>query len=365
MLYQVRFMNRIVIIIVTVFMVSCVLHNKNINTSPQKRLVVPPDLIHSTTDSINAQTKPTSAQTIPTVTDNTSVVLPKIDHILIKKNGSQHWLLVAASPQKIWPLIRDFWISNGFTIKREEPSIGIIETAWLARHVEVPQIGLRAILSKYLSTAGFSVPIFDCFRTRLEQAEDNNSTEIYIAHTALEEILQPSSDYEFMWQLRPPEPELEADMLNRLALHLSPIQDTQNIIPKQLSRLIMRDSNNHEENKLIINADYANAWRLVGLALDRNNYNIEQHDRVNGLYKVTCKYPLELPKEINSKWNNSSLLLRIKNIFLGKKEEVQPYYWLRLSVNNGITVVTIHNSEDKPDYSDGAAQLLTILHRTI
>ena len=120
--------------------------------------------------------------------------------------------------------IRDrFWISNGFALKRDDPTIGIMETDWVENRADIPQDGVRALLKKYLDIL-YSAPTRDKFRTRLERTADGKRTEVYLSHSGVEEVAaggtSASSTNIYIWQRRPPNPELEAEMLNRLTVYL-------------------------------------------------------------------------------------------------------------------------------------------------
>ena len=41
-------------------------------------------------------------------------------------------------PEKLWPLVKDFWQENGFLIKIEMPEAGVMETDWAENRAKVP-----------------------------------------------------------------------------------------------------------------------------------------------------------------------------------------------------------------------------------
>jgi outer membrane protein assembly factor BamC len=53
-------------------------------------------------------------------------------------------------------------------LKRDDPTIGIMETDWVENRADIPQDGLRGILKKYLDIL-YSAPTRDKFRVRLER----------------------------------------------------------------------------------------------------------------------------------------------------------------------------------------------------
>ena len=56
-------------------------------------------------------------------------VLPTMDKIRIERAGSQRWLVISEPPEKLWPLVRDFWQENGFLIAISMPEAGVMETS--------------------------------------------------------------------------------------------------------------------------------------------------------------------------------------------------------------------------------------------
>ena len=49
---------------------------------------------------------------------------------LNERNGDKRWLVVDAAPGQVWTKARDFWLTQGFIVEMEDPSIGIMETDW-------------------------------------------------------------------------------------------------------------------------------------------------------------------------------------------------------------------------------------------
>ena len=114
-------------------------------------------------------------------------VLPLQAGITLEQAGNQRWLTVAAPPDRVWPKVREFWTSNGFALKRDDPTIGIMETDWMENRADIPQDGVRAVLKKYLDVL-YSAPTRDRFRVRLERVGEGRATEVYLAHSGVEEM---------------------------------------------------------------------------------------------------------------------------------------------------------------------------------
>ncbi len=341
-------------------------------------LEIPPDLIKSTTSNI-AVSEPdlvgthssSDGKLQPHNERVSNTVLPQKQGVTLNHTGTHYWLLVKAPPNFLWPRIREFWTSNGFSLKREEPNIGVMETDWVESRIDAPQGSIRAFLKKHLNMM-YSSPVRDRFRIRLGRTADSDSTEIYLTHSGIEEVvvggnLASASDT-FIWQQRPSDSELETEMLNRLMLYLGDsekhagpqIAITSAAVMGKLARLIEQDG----ESQLIINEGYSNAWQLVGMALDRNDYSIKDQDRTHGLYIVEYR---DLEKKNKKHRRDDSWLA---NLFFWSREiedqpGVQQRYWVRLSDQNDHTIVVVRNSGDNPDISAGARQVLETLQRTL
>ena len=91
-----------------------------------------------------------------------------------------------------------------------------METDWAENRADIPQDFIRRILEK-VTSALYSAATRDKFRTRLERGETPGTTELYVSHRGAEEVSQGEN---FVWQPRASDPELEAEMLNRLIVYL-------------------------------------------------------------------------------------------------------------------------------------------------
>ncbi|MGE5621949.1 MAG: outer membrane protein assembly factor BamC, partial [Bacillota bacterium] len=132
----------------------------------------------------------------------------------IERAGNQRWLVVKQPPEVLWPQIKDFWQDSGFLINVENPQAGVMETDWAENRAKIPQGILRDTIGKALDSL-YSTGERDKFRTRLERTADG-STEIYISHRGMQEVLVGQQKDSTMWTPRPSDPELEAEFLSRL-----------------------------------------------------------------------------------------------------------------------------------------------------
>ena len=266
-------------------------------------LEIPPDLTTPTRD--NRYVVPDTGKSSATLsgyqadralqakTGNiTSGVLPSIEKMRVERAGTQRWLVVGEPPEKLWPLVRDFWQENGFLISVNLPEAGVMETDWAENRAKIPQDWVRSMLGKLIDQV-YSTAERDKFRTRLERAEDGGS-EIYISHRGMIEVLasdQRSAQAvtQSLWQPRPPDPELEAEFLRRLMMRLG----TQEEKAKQMvasstpvaARAAIQTGIGGFET-LEVFEPFDRTWRRVGLALDRVGFTVEDRDRQKGQYFV-------------------------------------------------------------------------------
>jgi outer membrane protein assembly factor BamC len=215
----------------------------------------------------------------------------------IERAGTQRWLVVQGEPpEKLWPLIKDFWQESGFLIKMENSAAGVMETDWAETRPKVPEGTVREFLGKIFEPL-YSTSERDKYRTRLDRAPDGG-TEIYISHRGMQELYttrEPTSSTpgQTAWQPRPPDPELEAEFLRRLMVRLGARDEKAKELaavaaPQQRADIVKA---NDGTERLQVHEPFDRAWRRVGLALDRVGFTVEDRDRTKGLYFVRYADP--------------------------------------------------------------------------
>ncbi|MEK8016742.1 MAG: outer membrane protein assembly factor BamC [Candidatus Parabeggiatoa sp.] len=267
---------------------------KNSTIAPS--LELPPDLIGSSkideqlivpeisktatySDYSNDKTRPLPVQ--PGID-----VLPKSKQVQIKRDGRTRWLEMQGKPDSLWTKVKQFWLKNGFQLKIDNPQIGIMETDWAENRADIPQDGIRKWLGKVFDTV-YSASTRDKFRVRLERGSVAGTTELYLTHQGAEEVAK-GKDWE--WQGRPSDPELEAEMINRLIVFFG-VEKTQadtllaenKIEPVSRAQLIDTQAGH---KSLIVREDFEHTWRRTGLALDRVGFTVEDRDRTRGIYFI-------------------------------------------------------------------------------
>jgi len=228
----------------------------------------------------------------------TSGVLPQVDNIRFERAGSERWLVVQEPPEKVWPVVRDFWQERGFLIKQESAEAGVMETDWAENRANLPQDFVRNLLGRFADQV-YSSAERDKFRTRLVRMPDSKSTEIYISHRGMREVYTTSerglgNEGQTRWQPRDPDPGLEAEFLRRLMVRLGVQEERAKLAAStggaQPMRAEIKKSSDGTQ-LLQVNEPFDRAWRRVGLALDRVGFTVEDRDRQNGLYFVRYADP--------------------------------------------------------------------------
>jgi outer membrane protein assembly factor BamC len=225
----------------------------------------------------------------------TSAVVPAAQGMRVERDGNTRWLVVDAPPEKLWPLVREFWQESGFVLRIEQAELGILETDWAENRATINQSWLANAMGGLLRSA-HGTDERDKYRTRLERTP-TGGTEIYISHRGMVEVNTNAEGLwgsaTFGWQARPPDPELEAEFLRRLLVRLgTPTERAQTMVasaqPPQRAAL----KKGLDGSELLEVAEpFDRAWRRVGLALDRVGFTVEDRDRQKGVYFVRYADP--------------------------------------------------------------------------
>jgi outer membrane protein assembly factor BamC len=204
----------------------------------------------------------------------------------LRRDGNNRWLEVNENAEVLWPKLRQFWFDNGFKISREAPRLGIIETDWAENRAAIPSDLIRRTIGRILDFA-YDSGYRDKYRMRLEPGENPASTEIYISHQGVEEV---SHNNNFVWQPRPSDPGLEAEMLKRLMVVLGAdekvaettiVGSGEVVAPK-----IKVEKDQAGQFFIAYPAAFAETWRQVGLALDHGGFTVEDRNREAGDYYI-------------------------------------------------------------------------------
>lgn len=282
-------------------------------------------------------------------------VLPKVNDVQIKRDGDVRWLVVAETPEQVWPLVKQFWLENGFLLKVEMPEEGIMETDWAENRAKLPQDPIRATLGKVLDQL-WSTGERDKFRTRLERSADGKHTEIYISHRGMVEK-DTNDSKSTIWEPRPADPELEAEFLRRLMVRMGVQEERAKTLvtasPMPQRAKLSRSSSGL--SVLSVDEPFDRAWRRVGLALDRVGFTVEDRDRSKGLYYVRYIDPKSDTKK------DEGWLSKLK--FWGNSDQPNKAVQYRVQVHEteGSSQVKVLGKDNQPDNSEISHKILALL----
>lgn len=291
-----------------------------------------------------------------------SDVLPQVDIAHIERSGSQRWLVVNGTPDKLWGQVKDFWQETGFLIKLDLPEAGVMETDWAENRAKIKDDVLRNLLGKVLDSL-YSTAERDKFRTRLEPGLQPGTTDIFISHRGMYEIFVTEGKDQTKWQPREPDPELEAEMLRRLMVRLGSDQkraDTEIAAArvKQVDRAKLTRGNDGA-GTLEVQETFDRAWRRVGLALDRVGFTVEDRDRSKGLYFVRYVDP-----ETDGQKKDDGFLSKLA-FWKGSAPVSQTRYRIFVKDNGALTTVQVLSFEGGIDQSETSKKILSLLYEQL
>jgi outer membrane protein assembly factor BamC len=230
-----------------------------------------------------------------------------------------------------------------------------METDWAENRAKIPDGFIRNTLGKLLDSV-YSTSERDKFRTRLERGPEAGSTEIYISHRGMEEVYTSTAKEETKWQPRPPDPELEAEMLRRLMVRFGVQEERAKQQLVATSNTVPRATLTRGQGTLALNEQFDRAWRRVGLALDRVGFTVEDRDRSKGLYFVRYIDPDTDNKSADKGW-----LSKLKFWGGNDKTKTEQYRILVKGAEEGAEV-NVLNKEGVRDRSETAGRILSLLY---
>ncbi len=330
---------------------------------PSESLEVPPDLTTTpTTDTLVVPSGPatlsgyTSARQSFDKKGGGESVLPSQDSLKFERDRDRAWLVIQGEPQTVWPSAREFWIENGFFIVSENPTLGVLQTDWVENRAAIPQDPIRRVISRIYENA-YSSAYRDRYRMRLERGEQPGTTELYITHQGVEEIVVSGEEEgATKWGPRVPDPGLESEMLKRMMVYLGVQPETADQLATEPAAKVARAELVQEGGgpaTLVMHEDFEKSWRNVGIVLDRVGFAVEDRDRLQGLYYVRYSDPLKTEK-------SGGFLSKLA--FWSDDEQKVEHYQIKLSDDGADTRVVVLDAQGKPETSVTAVRILNVLY---
>lgn len=336
-------------------------------------LEVPPDLTAPSSDSkfvvpdVNPQGSATfsaySRERTGQPQATGASLLPSPDKVTVERSGNQRWLVVRATPEQVWPVVKEFWQELGFIIKTETPESGVMETDWAEDRAKIPQDLIRNTLGKVIDGL-YSTAERDKFRTRLERGAESGMTEIYISHRGMVEVIEGGDGgNRTVWQPRPADSGLEAEMLRRLMVRFG-VEETRAQTQIASAAVVERaklGAGQEGMQTLTVLDPFDRAWRRVGLALDRIGFTVVDRDRSTGVYFVRYADP-----EIDGKKEGKGWFSKLAFWSSDESKKMrQEQYRILVTQNAEVCLVRVQSKDGKAEVSETAGKILKLLHEQL
>jgi len=330
----------------------------------QGPLDVPPDLSPLTKDErFSVPDQGTSANALRSASGATgsgSSVVPRGTKARLVRDGAQRWLAVDLPPEKAYEVVKEFWPSVGLKLTMDQPTLGIVETDWQEKRPSVPTGAIQRALNMFLESVT-STGLKDQYRTRIERTPTDTS-EIFITHRGLEEVYTSNDKVATTWQPRQRDPELEAEMLQRLLLRFeggdaasvaqaAPGKPAAGKDPGTSLLAISHMVKEGTDSRLEVDEPFDRAWRRVGLALDRGGFTVEDRDRTKGLYFVRYLDP-----DYQAKQRDSQGLF--SRIFSSDPKVEAQQFRVALLTDGDRTSVRVQDKDGHPEAGSAGDRIL-------
>jgi outer membrane protein assembly factor BamC len=333
-----------------------------------------------------AQPKPAAAATPAAPVVNSAAPLALVGSVApvqanarIERDGNARWLAVDVSPEQAYNVLKEMWVGMGYKIEKDEPLVGVVETDWAEVHPEIQEDAIRNGLHKAFG-AFDSNGERNKFRARIERTA-NNTSEITITNRGMVEVVTGIYHDSSKWQARPSDPELESEMLHRLALRFAPVQPLRVAVasgtadaaamvaavpaPAPATASVAGENASSAASRvhqvasggvmtLQVEDTLERTWRQVGVALDRGSFTIEDRKRDKSVYAVRYLDPeYELSEREKRSWWN--------RVFNSDAKVPEQQFLIALSANGATTIVEVQDKDGRPDSSPTAQRILSQL----
>ena len=309
--------------------------NDYLNSSTTNPLEAPPDLVTPEWEESLEIPKTANDRVSALETQNSAIgapVLPEFLNVRVRREGPTRWLEVDTDPVTLWPLLRQFWLDQGYRVGADEPLLGYIETEW-KQH-------MSRSASAETQQESFDVT-GEKFRIRVER-QPNAVSNIFLTQRGAE-VAAINQQNQILWKPQPPNGEREAEMMVRLMEYLGSSQEDarQKFATAEAQFLYIDIKDVGGVPVLVVGDVYSRVWRRTGVALDRSGLVVEDHNRNKGVYYVSLDLdPTHLEADIANTEKN--------------------FYQFHLLGQGDQTVITAHELDEATEKLDPkvARQLL-------
>lgn len=209
----------------------------------------------------------------------------EVSDFSLQKSGDSRWLVAQRPPAEVWPVARQFFQDNGFSIADERPQTGEFSTRWQ------PLSQLSAPLARRLSSrvSGVEPDSEARVRVRIEPGVQTNTSEVYV----LSETRPAGSTASADWPTKPIVPSLDAALLDEMLANMATSAEKGGSVSLLAAHSAYDTPGSADLSKdgsgnpvLTVDSDFDRAWVSVGRALDRADIRVDDLNRSLGVYYV-------------------------------------------------------------------------------
>jgi outer membrane protein assembly factor BamC len=329
------------------------------SASTTKQLEVPPDLSRPEMDEnyVLPQDQRASAKAMEaeeagkpgTEAEAAAEVLPQYPDMRIEHDGPDSWLVVKATPEELWPRLEKFWATQGLTLKRADPKLGVMETDWAERNLGIKGGSIKELFAQTGILSGFQDSgLRDKFYLRL--ARDGDETDIFLSHRGAEEV--PINDTQTRWVSRPSEPYLVAETAASLMVYLGAKEETaKQMVQEEVEKLPRSEVVEYDGGPAIkITGDERYIWSRLGNVLDSSGLMVDDQNRKKGIYYITYL----------GDQAEKGFMSKLFGVSSGPLE-YETEYQVRLTRVDDVSYATVHDKDGKRLTKDKARDALELI----
>jgi len=290
-------------------------------------------------------------------------VLPQLYGVqVIEQPGTLPYIRVAADASTVWAAVKKYFENNGIRLKTQEPAIGLMETDWLENLSDLPRTGFSGLLNSIISLTHDS-GTRDRYRIRFARESDNTTSVTLVYSQAEEKAVRDRQGKEaqgYRWQTSDNDnPEMQLEMTRRVALFVSAELRRQQQIAQNpatgggditSARATLTTAGG--QTALAISGSYAQAWRILGIGLDKASFALEKQDYNSGTYQVQYQPQSAEKQDKQGFWSR----------LWGSKKKADkanaPRYRIRLADQGGQSIAVVQTLDGKPAPENEAKALL-------
>ncbi|ANJ66515.1 hypothetical protein A9404_03200 [Halothiobacillus diazotrophicus] len=275
---------------------------------PAARLDVPPTFTMPTPQAGLAMPAIASARAAEASKKDggTGGVLVRGEGVKVMGGPDSRYLSVDASPDAVWPKLQTFLQDEGYTVKKVEPGVGLIETDWTGSQ-SADQNGFSLMkLLKLTKNTFFKPDNIEKVRLRIEQGETANQTLVFVTSQKMpltgDQPLFPGDEKDsYKYADAQPDPTLSADVLARLTAYLSGKSEAESRAMMNASfapRAKLFFNKDKDERYIMVSQPYPRVWNRLGLALDRLGFDPVKSNQKDGVIEVSHNHPQALYADV-------------------------------------------------------------------